>query len=159
AAPTHPEADLHDVLQGRFSAEVESGIHSSDKFAGSLRRELPTTLAATAFHNGGDGQLHVSALWAGDSRCHVLSPTAGMQQLTVDDSPSTDALDAIVNDAPMSNVICADREFTVHRLDFRLPKPAILVSSTDGCFGYVATPAHFEYLLLQALQRANSTAE
>lgn len=158
APPASPEADLHDVLQRRFGAEVELGIHSSDKFTGSLRRELPTTLAATAFHNGGDGQLHVSNLWAGDSRCHVLTPSAGLQQLTVDDSPIMDALDAIVHDAPMSNVVCADRAFTINRRDLTLPRPSVLISSTDGCFGYVATPAHFEYLLLHTLEAASSAA-
>jgi len=152
---TPPEVELHDALQARFAAEFHKGLSSSDKFAGSLRRELPTTLAAAAFH-AEDHTLSIASLWAGDSRCHLLTPSGGLQQLTIDDSPVTDALESIITDAPMTNVICADREFTVHRRNFETRLPALLISSTDGCFGYVATPAHYEYLLLQGLQSATS---
>ena len=150
-----PEAQLHDALLHRMDIESQRGLQSSDRFTGSLKRELPTTLAATAFHTDGT-MLSIASLWAGDSRCHVLTPGSGLQQLTVDDSPVTDALEAIITDAPMTNLVCADREFTINRLNTVVAQPAVLVSSTDGCFGYVATPAHFEYLILQGLQAANS---
>lgn len=150
-----PEQQLHDTLSLRFVTERDRGLTASEKFAGSLRRELPTTLAASAFH-AGNGRLSVTSLWAGDSRCHVLTPRAGLQQLTVDDSPVTDALEAIITDAPMTNVVSADREFKINRRNFDLAGQSVLISSTDGCFGYVATPAHYEYLLLQGLRTASS---
>lgn len=161
AAPSSdaaPDMALHDELAVRFAHEATLGTQSSAKFAGSLRRELPTTLAATRFRVGG-ATVSAAAIWAGDSRCHVLLPDSGLQQLTVDDTSIHDALEAITTDAPMTNLVSADRSFQLGHRTFEFATPVVLVSSTDGCFGYVATPAHFEYLLLEALQSATTADE
>ena len=70
----------------------------------------------------------------------------------------TDALELIRNDGPMSNLVSADRSFTVNHAAYRLAKPVALIAATDGCFGYVRTPAHFEYLLLHTLAEADDPA-
>ncbi len=148
-----PDEQLHAELKRRLEVELQQGLKASGKFAGSLRRDLPTTIAGSAFIASRD-RLTIASLWAGDSRCYVLSPDLGLQQLTVDDTPTRDALEAIVTDAPMSNLVCADRPFVINRGMVEVRLPAIVLSATDGCFGYVATPAHFEYLLLKHLMAA-----
>lgn len=122
---------------------------------GSLHRVLPTTAACVAFDAGANGGT-IDALWAGDSRAFVLSPGSGLQALTRDDTREDDALELIRNDQPMENLIAADRPFRVNHRRYGIASPIVLVTATDGAFGYVRTPAHFEYLLLHALVTADS---
>lgn len=150
--------ELHRQLARRFSIELAQTRQVSSRIAGSLVRTLPTTLASMMFVADA-GQVTVMPLWAGDSRCHLLTPSGGLQQLTIDDSPIPDALGAILNDAPMTNLVCEDRDFTIHSARFRFPIPLVLIAATDGCYGYMATPAHFEYLVLVALLHASSADE
>jgi hypothetical protein len=100
-------------------------------------------------------------MWAGDSRAYILSAKDGLQQLTKDDVKSEDdSLEALLNDPPISNCINADGEFVLNRVVLeKLPSPIMLLAATDGCFGYVQTPAHFERLLLQTLQISNAPNE
>lgn len=149
---------LHARLAARLDEERSRHLPVSDRIAGSLRRLLPTTMAAARVRAGARGALEVTALWAGDSRSHLLRPREGLQVLTTDDTPTADALDALVNDAPMSNMVCADRPFSIHERTVSVPGPVVLLAATDGCFGYVATPAHFEHLILEALRRADGVA-
>jgi hypothetical protein len=51
----------------------------------------------------------------------------------------------------------ADTEFRVGYRRVELKAPFLLVCATDGCFGYVPTPMHFEHLVLKALAGARST--
>jgi hypothetical protein len=145
-----PDVALHRALRDRLAIESSRLGPASGRLAGSLVRQLPTTIAGAAFRVRGDDVVALS-LWAGDSRCHALTPDDGLQQLTVDDTPNPDALEAIVTDSPMTNMVCADRPFTINAKRHSLRRPVVLVAATDGCFGYLATPAHFEYLLLETL--------
>ena len=45
----------------------------------------------------------------------------------------------------------ADTDFMVHHHKVELTAPFLAVAATDGCFGYVRTPLHFEHMLLAAL--------
>ncbi|MCU1371017.1 MAG: serine/threonine protein phosphatase [Ilumatobacteraceae bacterium] len=148
-----------EVLRDRLSRALQDEALYPDvpksTMRGSLQRVLPTTMAAVRFASGPDG-VAADALWAGDSRAYVLTPGGGLQVLTIDDTRETDALELIRNDQPMSNLVSADRPFTVNHLQYRFDQPAILLTATDGCFGYVRTPAHFEFLLLDSLDRMTS---
>jgi hypothetical protein len=148
---------LRDRLAHALADETTYPDVPKSTMKGSLQRVLPTTMAAVAFA-ATDQAVEAEALWAGDSRCYALSPGGGLQVLTVDDTRETDALELIRNDQPMSNLICADRPFTINRLAYRLRQPVVLLAATDGCFGYVRTPAHFEHLLLDSLAGASSLA-
>lgn len=131
--------------------EVANQVVDENGLKGSMKRQLPTTMAAAGFAER-DGEVVVDALWAGDSRAYVLSPLGGLQVLSVDDTRETDALALIRNDMPMENLISADRPFRVNHRSYRLAEPTLVMTATDGCFGYVHTPAHFEYLVLETLQ-------
>ncbi len=143
-------AQLQDQLARALQDEMTYPDVPQSIVKGRLQRILPTTLAGVAFASTGE-ELQIEAMWAGDSRCYALTVDKGLQVLTIDDTPETDALALIRNDQPMSNLVCADRPFAINRLGYRLAQPAMLVTATDGCFGYVRTPAHFEYLILKTL--------
>jgi hypothetical protein len=51
----------------------------------------------------------------------------------------------------------ADTDFHVNYRRVELDAPFLLVCATDGCFGYVPTPMHFEHLLLRGLKGARTT--
>jgi len=130
---------------------------SPSKLRSSLIKRLPTTMATLSFwpQPADATQYQCCAMWAGDSRGYVLDHAHGLQQLTRDDLKSAgDALDNLLEDSPMSNYINADSPFTVHHHVLTVPLPCVFLVATDGCFGYLPTPMHFEYMLLQNLMLA-----
>ncbi|MFI0408259.1 hypothetical protein [Actinomadura sp. 3N508] len=128
------------------------------RIVGRMHKELPTTMAALQYRLQ-HGAADCRALWAGDSRAYVLTPGDGLQVLSRDHTEEEDGLVQLLQDPPLANVICADAPFFVQeqRLSFELP--CVLLCATDGFFGYVQTPAHFEYRLLAVLQGSESMAD
>jgi hypothetical protein len=125
-----------------------------------LLRALPTTMALMALQRREPrkGRWTGHVLWSGDSRVYVFDPTAGASQVTRDDL--RDRGDALVNlrqDSVVSNAMAADTDFVVHHHQVPLTAPFLAVAATDGCFGYVRTPIHFEHLVLAALQESTDT--
>ncbi len=119
-----------------------------------LIKPLPTTLAGLAFYPSNDESklLIVNSFWAGDSRNYLLTDAQGLQQISKDDlNRQPDAMENIWQDATLSNCIDASGNFTIHQLVLEVASPCILLSATDGCFGYLPTPMHFEYILLHTL--------
>jgi hypothetical protein len=131
---------------------IESGIQSS------MRRVLPTTMASV-FYVVESTQCIVDVVWAGDSRVYCLSPQ-GLQQLTRDDVvPTThSSFDDVMQDAPLTNCIRADAPFTLNHRQYTLPIPCAIMAVSDGCYGYTASPMHFELQLLNTLNQSTSMA-
>jgi len=124
-----------------------------------LLRALPTTMAVIALQRTARGEStwagHV--FWAGDSRAYVVT-ASGVAQLSTDDLRDPgDALANLRRDSVVSNAMSADTDFHVSYRRVELQAPFLLVCATDGCFGYVPTPMHFEHLLLRNLVGARST--
>jgi hypothetical protein len=143
---------LADVLMGLNAPK--SGLRSR------LLRALPTTMALMALQRREprEGRWAGHVFWSGDSRVYVFDPATGAHQLTRDDL--RDAGDALVNlrqDSVVSNAMSADTDFVVHHHVVELGAPFLAVAATDGCFGYVRTPIHFEHLVLAALQESTDT--
>lgn len=124
-----------------------------------LLRALPTTMAVTALQRtqrtASTWAGHV--FWSGDSRAYALTPD-GMHQLHTDDLRDPgDAMANLHNDSVVSNAMSADTDFHVSYRRVELRAPFLIVCATDGCFGYLETPMHFEHLLLRALADARTT--
>ena len=124
-----------------------------------LIRALPTTMAVVALQRtqpvGPTWAGHV--FWAGDSRAYVFE-SRGASQLSTDDLRDPgDALANLRRDSVVSNALSADTEFHINYRRVELRSPFLVVCATDGCFGYVRTPMHFEYLVLSHLLEARST--
>ncbi|MFJ4713970.1 serine/threonine protein phosphatase [Streptomyces sp. NPDC088785] len=135
---------------------LEQAPKRQSKISGTMRRQLPTTLAGLHYQVDGDEtEVEVRPLWTGDSRAYVLLPDSGLHVLTRDHTRESDALELLRSDPPMTNLVCADREFEIATRRLTLPLPCVLVVATDGFFGYVHTPGEFERLLLRTLEQAH----
>ncbi len=118
-----------------------------------LIRALPTTMALIAVQrthrDGSTWAGHV--FWAGDSRVYAFT-AEGAHQLHPDDLRDPgDAMANLHHDSVVSNAMSADTDFEVHYRKVELKAPFLLVCATDGCFGYLPTPMHFEQLVLAPL--------
>jgi serine/threonine protein phosphatase PrpC len=156
AAAQDLQRSVRAALQERL-AELKapaSGLRSR------LLRALPTTMALAALqrHEPGSDRWACHLLWAGDSRAYVFQPGQGAQQLTVDDIRDRgDAMANLGEDSVVSNAMSADTDFVVHHRKVELTAPFLVVTATDGCFGYVPSPMHFEHLVLAALRDTPDT--
>jgi hypothetical protein len=148
--PATSAAQLQGELSARLQAYSSTLPQVSSQLVGTMKRTLPTTLAAVVAELG-EVDTRVTALWAGDSRCYILTPDHGLQQISRDDTRIQDALEALLADPPLENVVCADRGFTVGHATVTVSQPAIVMVATDGCFGYVPTPPIFEAHILSTL--------
>jgi serine/threonine protein phosphatase PrpC len=144
----HLRAGLADAARGLV--EEPTGVRSS------MHRTLPTTLAALVLRDAGAGAWALDAVWAGDSRAYVLRPSVGLQQLTRDHVRHGDALEQLLNDQPMSNVLSASTPFRAQHQHRVVEGPCLAVCATDGVFAYVQTPGQTEHVLLETLQTAAS---
>ncbi len=128
----------------------QSGLRSS------FVRILPTTLAIVESKRTNQGVV-INSLWAGDSRNYILL-SSGLQQISTDDlRQPKDPLENLRNDDALSNCICQDKPFTIHKIKCGVfYEPIIILSATDGCFGYLTSPMHFEFILLDALMKSQS---
>ena len=125
-----------------------------------LLRALPTTMSVVALQrtrrSGSTWLAHV--FWAGDSRAYVFEP-GGARQLSTDDlRDKGDAMSNLRGDSVVSNAMSADTDFHVSYRRVELEAPFVVACATDGCFGYVPSPMHFEQLVLQPLVSACSVA-
>jgi hypothetical protein len=146
---------VREALVERLSAlnAPVSGLRSR------LLRALPTTMALVALQRtqpgGATWTCHV--LWSGDSRAYVLEPD-GLPQLSTDDLRDPgDAMANLRTDSVVSNAMSADTDFTVNHRRVQMTAPYLVVCATDGCFGYVPSPMHFEHLVLSHLRDTRST--
>ncbi len=136
------------IRKGLQAYSDETGINfNKRKSGGSMVKLLPTTLASCIYKDAGD---HVDAIcfWAGDSRCYTLEKN-GLHQLTDDDARGyINAMECLIQDAVMNNVICLDHEFHINWKAYSIPKPCFVFAASDGCFAYLESPMSFESIFL-----------
>ncbi len=124
---------------------------------GSMVRSLPSTAAMVLVQMEPDGGYTVSAIWAGDSRCYLLTKD-GLGQLTKDDTSVPDPMDNLYEDGVLKNILFEGKQLNLHVSSFRINEPFLVLTATDGCFGYYTTPMEFEGLILQCLTVAKTPA-
>ena len=147
--------NLKTTLESELEKKASTLDTNSSKLKSPLIRRLPTTMAAMYFRKNTENpeEYKCFLIWAGDSRCYVLKTSNGLQQLTQDDLKlAGDAFENLINDSPLSNYINADTDFDLRSRMISVKPPCIFIAATDGCFDYLSTPMHFEFLLLKALQ-------
>ncbi|PYY36573.1 MULTISPECIES: PP2C family serine/threonine-protein phosphatase [unclassified Curtobacterium] len=150
--------ELHDAIETVLQ-DALTGLNAPvSRLRSRLLRALPTTMALGALQRSEpDGSRWVcEVLWAGDSRVYALD-ASGLHQLSIDDlrDPS-DAMTNLQRDSVISNAISADTDFQVNHRRVTLEAPFALLCATDGCFGYVPSPMHFEKLVLDGLAEAET---
>lgn len=152
--------EMKAVIKCKMQEEKETfAPKAASPLRSKLVREYPTTLAIVTLHEF-DESYRVDSFWAGDSRCYLWTKS-GFYQISQDDlEKNNDPMENLHDDSPISNCICADRDFTIHHNPIELKKePVIILCATDGCFGYYQTPMHFEYVLKSCLQKAKDEKE
>lgn len=135
----------------------ENYADKGGKIMGSLGKSFPTTVAMLT-GNITKGCLDITCYWAGDSRCYILDFN-GLHQLTEDDLNDEDAMSNLKNDGIMTNVVSASVKFDIHIKEMSTDEPCILLSATDGCFGYLRSPMEFEHLITDSLIKSNNIYE
>ena len=155
-------ADLDRSVRAALVARLAELKAPKSGLRSKLLRALPTTMALVALQrrepSGDVWAAHV--LWSGDSRAYVLEPATGVHQLSTDDiRDEGDAMANLREDSVVSNAMSADTDFVVHHRMVELRAPFVVIAATDGCFGYVRSPMHFERMLLTTLRDSPSTDE
>ncbi len=152
-------SDLQRSVQQALRQRLEELNPARSGLRSRLIRALPTTMAIVALQRiqSGGPVWAGHVFWAGDSRAYVFEST-GARQLSTDDLRDPgDALANLRRDSVVSNAMSADVEFHVNYRRVQLRAPFLVVCATDGCFGYVPTPMHFEHLVLSRLLAARNT--
>lgn len=108
---------------------------------------FPTTLASAVFLPCEDG-LRVAAIWAGDSRVYLLTPSKGLRLLSLDDADG--AAERMNSGTVMTNCVYAG-SFFLNYCVYTLREPGLVFCCSDGCFDYLRSPLHLEWLLLHTI--------
>lgn len=147
-------------LDAALQAEGGGVANTNSRLRGTLVSRLPTTLSLGYMREQRNGVARALVIWSGDSRVYRWGLRAGLAQLTEDDlQVPGDAFDNLTNDSPISNYISASRAYRLNYREVRLSVPCVLLAATDGCYDYLPTPMHWEYLLLATLLRNNTVDE
>lgn len=161
---THPiQAKIAEELKYHFNQGIQQILNKIDKkgnvklnIKSKMIKRLPTTLAL-GYIESDEKEFNVYTFWAGDSRIYSLDSFHGLHQLTEDNLVNeTDAFDNLTNDSKISNCINADSDYTINVKGYKFNSPQIILATTDGAFGYLPTPVHFEHLLLDTLIHSTS---
>lgn len=143
--------DLRNRIEDALSLGEKIGGNAL-KLRGSMVRDFPTTAAISlaACHQD---EIRISVMWAGDSRVYLLGKE-GLMPLSRDDTDGEDAFEDLRNDPVQTNVLSSDGRFVLHSRSISLTEPVVVITATDGYFGYWYTPMEFEYFLLDTLDKA-----
>ena len=143
------------VYAGQLKEELDRAIQDYvEKMriripVGKTIKIFPTTLASAVFLPCEDG-LRVAAIWAGDSRVYLLTPSKGLRLLSLDDADG--AAEAMNSGTVMTNCVYAGSFFLNYCVyTLREPEPGLVFCCSDGCFDYLRSPLHLEWLLLHTI--------
>ena len=153
------------ILKAALADGLQRNLQSlggeSSALKGRLIRKLPTTVAIarvslSSAQSASSGHV-CTTFWAGDSRVYVLD-CHGLRQLTRDHlAIHNDAMQNLLQDSELSNCARADGEFYLESADIEVgPSAFLVIAASDGVFGYLPTPMHFENLLLQTIAGSHS---
>ena len=150
---------IKDTAKSRLEQEKHNFPLKVSGLRSKLVREYPTTLAVVTCEQKVNGDFTINSYWAGDSRNYLWN-SDGFFQISKDDlDTELDPMENLRNDGVLSNCVCADREFEINSRSITVSKSFIILSATDGCFGYFPTPMHFHEVLLAGLKSSKDETE
>lgn len=137
---------LKEQIVSAFDANIQKwGITRSHS---KTLKDFPTTLASALYYPHSNG-VTLLAIWAGDSRVYLLTPKKGLQLLSLDDAKNAE--NEMNSTSEMTNCISAGNAFRLNYAFYELNEPGIVFCCSDGCFDYIQSPLHFEWLLLHTI--------
>ncbi len=162
ACDENPEAlsnSMKEIIKDGLQKKREALKGSQSLLVSKMVKTLPTTMAISFISNNED-KWNIRVFWAGDSRVYLLTPNTGLSQLTKDDlSIEQDPFQNLYNDSSLNNMVNLSQDFTINCKEYEAELPCIVIAATDGCFGYLPSPMHFENLLLETMYASNSINE
>lgn len=138
------------VLKTKINSQLEEKMQSwgiKPSHSKTLKN-FPTTLASAIFVPHARG-VTILAVWAGDSRVYVMTPQKGLQLLSLDDAKNAES--EMNSTSEMTNCISSGNAFHLNYAFYELNEPGIVFCCSDGCFDYLQSPLHFEWLLLHTM--------
>ena len=161
---TEPYSDINaegilNTAKSRLEQEKSNFPTKASGLRSKLVRDYPTTLAIVTYEQKENGMSIINSYWAGDSRNYLWN-SEGFYQISKDDlDVENDPLENLRNDGALSNCICSDRTFQINNKNVNVTGPFVIISATDGCFGYFPTPMHFHEVLLTGLKLSGNISE
>lgn len=147
-AATLKEAIMQQFDEKIVDREIKSMLRSS------LLRPYPTTMALVVVESRKETNYSIKSFWAGDSRNYLWTDTDFCQISNDDLKGKKDPYENLKNDDVLSNCITATGRFDIKELCIEQTPPFIVISATDGCFGYLKAPMYFERIIKDALVKA-----
>lgn len=162
ACDENPETlsnSMKEIIKDGLQKKREVLKGSQSLLVSKMVKTLPTTMAISFISNKED-KWNIRVFWAGDSRIYLLTPNTGLSQLSKDDlSIEQDPFQNLYNDSSLNNMVNLSQDFTINCKEYEEKLPCIVLAATDGCFGYLPSPMHFEDLLLKTMYASNSINE
>ena len=155
--------NLHECIKNKLNDAILEFSNANGSVLSKMTRKLPTTMAMSIYEIKED-DVEITTLWAGDSRVYLLLRDT-IEILTIDDANAEDddPFSPMNMDLAMNNAISQDREFRINKsfktMQMATETPFLLISATDGCFGYYKNPLEFEAMLRTSLSNANNENE
>ena len=149
-----------EILKSHIKKIYEENVVKSETgLRTRLLRPYPTTMAIVTVTHNDDNKYDITSFWAGDSRNYLWS-LDGFYQISKDDlKGGEDPFENLRSDGVLSNCISSDFKFDINELKITMDAPFIVLSATDGCFGYFQAPMYFEHILKQTLQESGNEHE
>ena len=149
-----------DEFAGRIETELEKTFSDALRQAAEewhIEREiksLPTTAAGWILFPFSEESVLGVAVWAGDSRCYLMTDSV-MKQISRDDErepkpAEMTTLADMKSDGAMGNHLGLDEDFRLHTRMTVQREPALFYACTDGGYQYVPSPMHLEACLREA---------
>ena len=136
-----------------------SMVRVKSSLVGGMQKEFPTTaVIGLLYWLEERRRTCLDFLWAGDSRGYVLDKS-GLSQVTADDAEGQNAMSEIYSDGALTNVLSASAPFVLHEKKLLLNSPAVVFGASDGCFGYLASPMEFEFILLDTMMASQNLSQ
>ncbi len=151
-------SEITDKLEEYIKNNLNNLISNETKIKGDLSKEFPTTVSVIAVKED-KNTAKACFMWAGDSRGYILEKS-GLVQITRDDIVGgADAYTNLTEDARLSNFAYSNGDFRMNTRWAELDEPCVLITATDGCFGYFKTPMEFENMLIETLMMSGTIDE
>lgn len=112
---------------------------------------LPTTISGWLLFPLPGKTFYALAIWAGDSRCYTIDDYC-MKLYTRDDTAENQRADAmeelLLSGSPaISNRLGVDKQVRLNHTSLIVDHRTLLLTCSDGIYGYVPSPMHLEYYL------------
>lgn len=142
-------ADAPDEIAEEITAALSDALQEAAKEWNA--DTLPTTISGWLLVPLPDKTIYALAIWAGDSRCYTIDDRC-MKLYTQDDTTEKQRADAMeelmLSGSPaISNRLGVDKRVRLNHTSLIVDHRTLLLTCSDGIYGYVPSPMHLEYYL------------